>query len=450
MSQFLPDGYVLRDTYQIQCRLGQGGFAVTYRALHLQLDEIVCIKESFKSEFQYREKDFSLQLRDARYEKDLAGINANVQREARALSSLRHESVVGVRDVFEENNTSYIVLDFVEGETLKQMVERFKKANTALGPHELRHIFLKLAKGLDFVHANGMLHQDISPDNIMICGDYDPVLIDFGSVSRLELESSTQSRLSFFKDGYSAPELYHRKENPTKASDVYSLAATMLFAITGEKPLDAIARKNVLDPISKMLPLWVAACRWDAPLENAMILDSASRISDLRPMINAFLRPVVEPPPAPPPPSKLKRVLVVAVLSLPFVGLGLGWLWRHGQPDTHERTAEHVMITTPGFTSDLVNGHLSVWPTSGGAEYRIDLAQEDGLYWEGLTHLKLTRFEAEETGGFSYSRSLVVESKGKSKDTIDVQGWLDFGLFSGKVTGWTEQNPVLISNMNQN
>ena len=81
MSQFLPDGYILRDTYQIQCRLGQGGFAVTYRALHLALNEVVCIKESYKAEFQYRDEDFALQLRNARYGADMAEINSNVQRE---------------------------------------------------------------------------------------------------------------------------------------------------------------------------------------------------------------------------------------------------------------------------------------------------------------------------------------------------------------------------------
>ena len=95
MSQFLPDGYLLAGKYQILSRLGQGGFAVTYRAKHLILDEEVCIKESFVSEFQYRDVDEAVQLKDARFAADMAEINRNVVAEAQALSALRHEVVVG-------------------------------------------------------------------------------------------------------------------------------------------------------------------------------------------------------------------------------------------------------------------------------------------------------------------------------------------------------------------
>lgn len=432
MSQFLPDGYLLAGKYQILSRLGQGGFAVTYRAMHLVLQEEVCIKESFVAEFQFRDDHHAVQLKDARHATDMAEINRNVVAEAQALSTLRHKGVVGVRDVFDQNNTSYIVLDFIEGETLKQLVERLTKSGSKLGGDQLRHIFLNLAEAMQFVHENGMLHQDISPDNVMIKRDCDPVLIDFGAVSRLEIEASTQSRLAFFKDGYSPPELYSRQVQPTKASDVYSLAATMMFAITGSKPPDAISRESKDDPsISLLLPPWVVDTRWDVPLENAMLLDPDRRIADLRPMINAFLRPTDVAAPPPPTPKWKKAALGSLALIPVIIGL-VAWNWRHQQPETHLKTAEHLFMTIPAFPGDLVSSRLACWPTSTG-EYTRSAAQKDAEMWPEGDHIAVERLEADSAGGFAYTRSIQDGS-----DTVRVTGWIHFAFASGKVDGWQE------------
>ena len=436
MSQFLPDGYLLAGKYQILSRLGQGGFAVTYRAKHLILDEEVCIKESFVAEFQYRDVDEAVQLKDARYAPDIAEINRNVVAEAQALSMLRHRGVVGVRDVFDQNNTSYIVLDFIEGETLKQLVERLKKGGGELGGDQLRHIFLHLAEAMQFVHENGMLHRDISPDNVMVTQKFDPVLIDFGSVARLEIKASTQSRLAFFKDGYSPPELYSRDVQPTKASDVYSLAATMVFAITGNKPPDAISRQSKADPsISPLLPEWVIGTLWDAPLENAMLLDPDRRISELRPMINAFLRPIIVPPP-PPPPPRWKTMVKWSLALIPIIIGLVAWNWRHQQATTHRTTADRLFMTIPSFPESLVSSQLTCWPTSS-AEYTRSAAQQDASFWSGMDHVALERLEADTAGGFSYARTSKVDRNGQS-DTLRLTGWIHFALGSGKVNGWLE------------
>ena len=437
MSQFLPEGFILKGAYQILARLGQGGFAVTYRALDIVQNKEVCIKESFVAQFQVRAEDQSVQLQDQRYEQDVAEINRNVVAEAKALSELNHKGVVGVQGFFEENNTIYIVLDYIKGETLKQLVERLKNGGSQLGGNQLRHIFLHLAEAMAFVHENGMLHQDISPDNVMIRQeDLDPVLIDFGSVARLEIEASTQSRLAFFKDGYSPPELYRREDRPTKASDVYSLAATMVFAITGSKPPDAIVRAKKQEPITGLLDSWVVHTRWDVPLENAMKLDPERRIKDLRPMINAFLRPIVPPPPTPPPPPAWKKVIAAALVMLPFVACCLGWYWRHQQSETHRKTAEHLLMTIPEFPFSLVADELSSWPTSAGV-YSRSAAQQDKSMWEDCSHLSMTRFAPDTAGWFSYTRMAAVD---EYTDTVKIGGWLQFDLFSGKVVGWKEGN----------
>jgi len=440
MSQFLPDGYILAGKYQILSRLGQGGFAVTYRAMHLILKEEVCIKESFVTEFQYRDDDDAVQLKDLRYVDDVAEINRNVVAESQALSTLRHNGVVGVRELFDENNTSYIVLDFVEGETLKQLIERLKKEGGELGGDQLRHIFLHLAEAMQFVHENGMLHQDISPDNVMVTQNFDPVLIDFGSVARLEIKTSTQSRLAFFKDGYSPPELYSREVQPTKASDVYSLAATMVFAITGNKPPDAISRESKDNSsVSALLPEWVIGTLWDAPLENAMLLDPGRRISELRPMINAFLRPIIVPPPEPPPP-RWKNVVMWSLALIPIIIGLVAWNWRHQQATTHRTTAAHLFMTIPSFPESLVSSQVTCWPTSS-AEYTRSAAQQDASLWSGMDHVKLERMMADTAGGFSYVRTAMVDRNGQA-DTLRLTGWIHFDLGSGKVNGWLE-DPVL-------
>lgn len=436
MTQFLPDGYILSDKYQILSRLGQGGFAVTYRAMHLILQEEVCIKESFVAEFHYRDGQNAVQLKDQRHSSDTAEINRNVVAEAQALSMLRHKGVVGVRDVFDQNNTSYIVLDFIEGETLKELVERLKKVGSELSGDQLRHIFLHLAEAMQFVHNHGMLHQDISPDNVMVKGNFDPVLIDFGAVARVEIKASTQSRLAFFKDGYSPPELYSREVQPTKASDVYSLAATMVFAITGNKPPDAISRESKEDPsISALLPEWVIFTLWDAPLENAMLLDPERRISELRPMINAFLRPVIVPPP-PPPPPKWKKVVMRSLTVIPIIIGLVAWNWRHHQPKTHRKTAEHLFMTIPSFPESLVASDVKYWPTSSG-EYTRSAAQQDARMWSGTDHLAFERMALDTAGGFSYTRTTLVDLNGQL-DTVRLTGWIHFAFASGKVNGWLE------------
>ena len=435
MSQFLPQGTILADKYQILSRLGQGGFAVTYRAKHLILEEEVCIKESFVAEFQYRDGESGVKLKDARHATDIAEINRNVVAEAQALSALRHKGVVGVRDVFYQNKTSYIVLDYIEGETLKQLIQRLSKSDSGLSGNELRHIFLHLAEAMQFVHDHGMLHQDISPDNVMITKGFDPILIDFGSVARLEIESSTQSRLAFFKDGYSAPELYSRQVQPTKASDVYSLAATMIFAITGKKPTDAISREDKNTTISSLLPEWVVNTRWDTPLENAMLLDLERRISDLRPLINAFLRPVDVPADAPPPP-KWRKAIPWALAMIPLLTGLVAWMWRHQQPETHFETVQHLFMTIPAFPSNLVSSEVACWPTSSG-EYTRIAAQQDALMWSGQDHLMLERLKADTAGGFSYIRRTMVVRNGQT-DTLRISGWIHLALSTGKVNGWME------------
>ena len=438
MSQFLPVDFVVRD-YQIVQRLGQGGFAITYVARHLDTGELRCLKESFTSEFHLRAQDHSVGVIGDKYQADVEEINSRFKQEAQSLSKIDHTNVVKVHDVFDANGTSYIAMEYVQGETLKQLVLRLKSKNKGLGANQLRHIFLKLAKALRHVHHAGMLHQDISPDNVLIRPNTEPVLIDFGSVSRMELQASTQSRLFIVKDGYSPPELYDRRVMPSKASDVYSLGATMIFAISGQKPMDAIARKRNADPVTKSLPLWVCNLRWDAPLENTMVLDPRQRIDDLDPLIQA-LEGHVQPPPPPP-----KRWLLMAVTARVFIGLAGAWLW--GTRDqVMERKVALFLGSLPEIDDDEVATHLSVWPTADG-EYLSQAARVDTALFEGWHHAQMLSVERAGLLSWKYKREILLGDSSEAETAL-VEGELHFNM-AMKIHGWLEENSMFQERMQE-
>ena len=439
MSQFLPVDFVVRD-YQIVQRLGQGGFAITYVARHLDTGELRCLKESFTSEFHLRAQDHSVGVIGDKYQADVEEINSRFKQEAQSLSKIDHTNVVKVHDVFDANGTSYIAMEYVQGETLKQLVLRLKSKGKSLGANQLRHIFLKLAKALRHVHHAGMLHQDISPDNVLIRPNTEPVLIDFGSVSRMELQASTQSRLFIVKDGYSPPELYDRRVMPSKASDVYSLGATMIFAISGQKPMDAIARKRNADPVTKSLPLWVCNLRWDAPLENTMVLDPRQRIDDLDPLIQA-LEGYVQPSPSTPKP----RWLLMAVTALVFMGLAGAWLW--GTRDqVMERKVALFLGSLPEIDDDEVATHLSVWPTADG-EYLSQAARVDTALFEGWHHAQMLSVERAGLLSWKYKREILLGDSSEAETAL-VEGELHFNV-AMKIHGWLEENSMFQERMQE-
>ena len=439
MSQFLPVDFVVRD-YQIVQRLGQGGFAITYVARHLDTGELRCLKESFTSEFHLRAQDHSVGVIGDKYQADVEEINSRFKQEAQSLSKIDHTNVVKVHDVFDANGTSYIAMEYVQGETLKQLVLRLKSKGKSLGANQLRHIFLKLAKALRHVHHAGMLHQDISPDNVLIRPNTEPVLIDFGSVSRMELQASTQSRLFIVKDGYSPPELYDRRVMPSKASDVYSLGATMIFAISGQKPMDAIARKRNADPVTKSLPLWVCNLRWDAPLENTMVLDPRQRIDDLDPLIQALEGRL---PPQLPPPQP--RWLLMAVTALVFMGLAGAWLW--GTRDqVMERKVALFLGSLPEIDDDEVATHLSVWPTADG-EYLSQAARVDTALFEGWHHAQMLSVERAGLLSWKYKREILLGDSSEAETAL-VEGELHFNV-AMKIHGWLEENSMFQERMQE-
>ena len=233
----LPPGFQLRE-YRIERCLGRGGFGITYSAVHEHLDRRVAIKE-------YRPRDHS--TRDANYRVAAATVEdedvfkwglARFLDEGRALEEFDHVNIVRVHDLFQELGTAYIVMEYINGEPLSEMLKR----QTTLTEAEIREHVLPLTDGLAEVHATGLLHRDIKPSNIMVRANGIPVLIDFGS-ARQAVNAKSRKLTAVVTDGYAPLEQYSEEpSSQTEATDIYALGAVLFRCVTGATPRNAPGR----------------------------------------------------------------------------------------------------------------------------------------------------------------------------------------------------------------
>ena len=229
----LPAGTVLcQGQFTIQRYLNAGGFGITYLA-HDSLNRNVVIKECFPGAMCCRAEG-TVRLRSKSHEMDFERVVALFEREARALAQLQHPNIVGVHQIFRDNGTAYMAMDYIEGRDLFDVLETQPEP---FSPEEVTRILGQLLAALSFVHKNGILHRDISPDNILLTPDGQPVLIDFGAARESAVRATrVLSRIHTVKDGYSPQEFYLSGSAQDQSSDLYALAATLYHLITGHPP----------------------------------------------------------------------------------------------------------------------------------------------------------------------------------------------------------------------
>ena len=253
----LPKGpELLRGQYKIARFLNSGGFGITYLARD-SLDRIVVIKECFPSAMCCRQGQ-SVRVRSKDHSKEFESIVRLFGQEARALAKLDHPNIVGVHQVFEDNHSAYMALDFVRGRDLLDIVDEEPER---LNPDRIRAMLRKILEAVEYIHDRGILHRDISPDNILLDQNDEPVLIDFGAARE---EATRKSRVlsshHTVKDGYSPQEFYVAGSTQTVASDLYALGATFYHLISGDPPpvsqtrLAAVAanKKDPYVPLSSL------------------------------------------------------------------------------------------------------------------------------------------------------------------------------------------------------
>lgn len=246
MNALVP-GYQLH-WYRIKDILGQGGFGITYLAYDLNLAHEVAIKEYLPIELSSRnDEDKSVHpVSDGQAERYHWGLGRFID-EARTIGQFKHPNIVRVRNVFEANNTAYMVMDYELGDSLQEILNRRK----VLPEEDIKSVIFPILDGTKLVHAAGYIHRDIKPGNIFIRVDGDPVLLDFGS-ARQSLVEQKQSLTSLFSKGYAPIEQYHTIENEEDEqqqgpwTDIYSLGATMYRCLAGVPPTDAVDRGSAI------------------------------------------------------------------------------------------------------------------------------------------------------------------------------------------------------------
>lgn len=235
----LPPGHVLlHGQYRIERYLNSGGFGISYLARD-SLDRRVVIKECFAGALCHRSAT-RVRARSRSHEGEFRAMVNLFLREARNLARLKHPNIVGVHQVFEDNDTAYMALDLVEGRDLLDIV---KDEAIRLTPDMVQFILLKLLEAVGFMHGCDILHRDISPDNILLNAEGAPVLIDFGSAREEATKASrVLTGLLMVKDGYSPQEFYIAGSKQMPCSDLYALGATMYHLVTGRAPPDSQSR----------------------------------------------------------------------------------------------------------------------------------------------------------------------------------------------------------------
>ena len=244
----LPTGTRV-DHYVIREVLGAGGFGITYLAEHEGLGKQYAIKEYFPHAFSYRSGRTILPSSsgDGTYK---WGLERFVS-EARALAKFKHPAIVDVTSIFEANGTAYIVLAYESGVDMAQWLKRLGRPPSQ---EELDRLLLPLLSALEEVHRHSMMHRDISPDNLLIRDDGQPVLIDFGS-ARESIRGRARALSAIVKHGYSPPEQYTSKpELQGPWTDIYALSATLYRAISGKLPPDATERfvRDEVQPLARL------------------------------------------------------------------------------------------------------------------------------------------------------------------------------------------------------
>ena len=254
----LPAGYQLNE-YRIEHQLSLGGFSIVYLATD-GLGQQVAIKEYLPNSLALRGES---EIAPVICEEHLPAFRYGMKcffEEGRALARLAHPNVIRVLNFFRANGTVYMVMDYEQGRTLQEFIQKNRAMVTE---NFMRNVFTKLLNGLREVHAHKLLHLDLKPSNIYMRNDYTPVLIDFGA-ARQTLADDTPMLKPMYTPGFASPEHYHQRELLGPWSDIYSVGASMYACLANSAPQSADSRKEK----DRLIPAMV---RWEGQYSDQLL-----------------------------------------------------------------------------------------------------------------------------------------------------------------------------------
>ena len=365
----LRAGTVLNDRYIVGRVLGQGGFGITYLALDTQLNAKVAIKEFMPNDIATRIGTTVSVAMDTKSEEFAYGAE-RFQEEARTLAKfIGNPNIAAVTSYFDENDTSYFVMDYIEGISFKTYIANH---GGKISVEETLNVMIPVLRALTAVHGEGFIHRDVTPDNIYITRDGMVKLLDFGS-ARYSIGDKSKSLDVILKVGYAPKEQYIRRSRQGPFTDVYSCAACFYAAITGFLPPESLERmdEDTLVPISQ--------CGIDIPeyLDKAILKGLAVQPGDRFQSAAEFLdaiesQQVVEVPVSgvatvPAPEKKAKPALIAGIAAAVVVVLGIGIAIGGGGRDA----------TDGGGGGNPVAEALAPKVTIGGEAYSTALTELD-------------------------------------------------------------------------
>lgn len=243
-TRALPLGTILNGKYFLGKVLGEGGFGITYLALDLSLEIPVAIKEYFPVGLVSRDTSIEGSTEKVSvitgekkkyYEYGMKSFSS----EAKNLAKFqRTDGIISIKEFFLENGTAYLVMEYIDGKTLKQYLA---EKGAPLSEEETLRLIYPILNALQKIHGEGIIHRDISPENIMLAKDGRVVLIDFGA-ARMSTGAETKSLTVLLKHGYAPVEQYQTQGKQGPYTDIYAICATMYRMMSGEKPQEAIDR----------------------------------------------------------------------------------------------------------------------------------------------------------------------------------------------------------------
>ena len=332
----LPPGTILAGKYFLGKVIGEGGFGITYLAWEMNLEVPVAVKEYFPSGLATRDtqltggksKTVSVMAGDQGhyYQSGLRSF----EQEARNLAKFQNlPGVVSVKDLFFENQTAYLAMEYIPGITMKQYL---RSKGNRLDERTVLRLMRPVLESLDKVHRSGIIHRDISPDNILITADQKVTLIDFGA-ARMASGNDGKSMTILLKHGYAPVEQYQSKGRQGPWTDVYAICATMYRMISGKVPEEAVDRieNDRVKPLTMLAreENFQVSRRVSDVIQKGLSVSASHRYQNVRSLIQElYEEPQTDQPPVgggtrvvPPKPLKSEPKNYIGIILAVLAGL---------------------------------------------------------------------------------------------------------------------------------